>query len=79
MPPPESMYILPSDSAPRQPLPWTNVWSYSATICIGVAWLSTTNRPPPRSVTKVKRLVESVIGQMGALSGRRAADWQGSR
>ncbi len=69
MPPPESTYILPGTSAPRQPLPWTTVLSYSATICIGVALLSTTKSPPPRSVTKVYRLVESTIGQIAALSG----------
>ncbi len=51
--------------------------SYSPTICMGVARLSTTNSPPPRSVTKEKRLVDSVIGQIGALSGLSAADWHG--
>jgi hypothetical protein len=44
----------------------------------GVARLSTTNSPPPRRVTKVKRLVDSVIGQIGALSGLSAGAWQGS-
>ena len=70
VPPPESTYIFPSVSIPPQPLPWIVSRSYSATIRIGVARLSTTKSPPPRSVTNVSRLVESMSGQIGALSGR---------
>ena len=44
---------------------------------IGVLRASTTKRPPPRIVTKVKRLVDSMIGQIGALSGRSASDSHG--
>jgi hypothetical protein len=45
---------------------------------IGVALLSTTKSPPPRKVTKEYRLVESMMGQMGALSGRRSGSWHGN-
>ena len=39
---------------------------------IGVALASTTKRPPPRSVTNPCRLLESTIGQIGQLIGRRS-------
>ena len=47
------------------------------TISIGVARPFTTNSPPPRSVTKTKRLVDSGIGQIGALSGLSIGDSHG--
>ena len=72
VPPPEFTYMRPSPSRPPQPFPCTVSRSYSATIRIGVAVASTTKSPPPRSVTKAKRLVESTSGQIGALSGRSA-------
>ena len=50
-------------------MPWIVARSYSATIRIGVARLSSTNMPPPRSVTNASRDEESISGQIGALSG----------
>jgi hypothetical protein len=47
-------------------------------MAIGVAVLSTTNTPPPRKVTAVKRLSASMIGQIGALSSRSVASSQGA-
>src|SRR5687767_1132658 len=69
VPPPELMYILRPTCTPPQPLGLTVSMSYSPTMRKGVARLSMTNIPPPRSVTNVNRLEESMIGQMGALSG----------
>ena len=71
------MYIFPGTSTPMQPLPFTVVVSYSPTMAIGVVRPSTTNSPPPRSVTKTRRLVASDTGQIGELSGRSGADWHG--
>jgi hypothetical protein len=51
--------------------------SYSPTIAIGVFVLSTTNRPPPRMAANVYVLLDSMIGQIGALSGRSSGDWHG--
>src|SRR3970040_1522051 len=76
VPPPDVMYIFPRASTPPHPFPWTVLRSYSATIAIGVAVLSTTSIPPPRRVTNVNVLVESTTGQIGALSGRIAAPCQ---
>ena len=78
MPPPELTYIRPPLSRPPQPLPWIVERSYSATIRIGVARLSSTNMPPPRSVTNASRDEESMIGQIGALSGRSAGSSRGA-
>ena len=69
--------MLPEASTPQEPLGWTVALSYSATIDIRVAVLLTTKRPPPRSVTNVRRLVASITGQIGALSGR-AGPWHGA-
>ena len=78
MPPPEFTYIRPPLSSPPQPLPWIVERSYSATIRIGVARLSSTNMPPPRSVTNASREEESISGQIGALSGRSAGSSRGA-
>ena len=59
------MYIFPAASAPPQPFGWTVARSYSTRIAIGVVVRSTTRRPPPRSVTNVRRSVESMTGQRG--------------
>src|SRR5688572_16248862 len=78
VPPPALTYILPPFSIPPQPLARTVAWSYSATILIGVAVPSTTKSPPPRNVVNTRRLEESITGQIGAVSGRRAGSWQGA-
>jgi hypothetical protein len=64
-PPPARMYIFPAASAPPQPFGWTVARSYSTRIAIGVVVRSTTRKPPPRSVTNVRRSVESMTGQRG--------------
>jgi hypothetical protein len=46
-------------------------------MAIGVAVASTTKRPPPRSVMKPKRLLESTAGQIGQLIGRRVGSSHG--
>ncbi|MFC7588311.1 hypothetical protein ACFQYP_34875 [Nonomuraea antimicrobica] len=48
-------------------------------MAIGVARQSTTNRPPPRRLMNTGPLSEAMNGQIGALSGRIAGDWQGRR
>src|SRR5688500_3126631 len=78
VPPPELMYILPLLSTPRQPLGFTKARSYSAMMLMGVVVPSSTNIPPPRRVTNTRRLDESMTGQIGALSGRSTAFWQGA-
>lgn len=62
---------------PISPLPWMVALSYSARTGIGVVLGSTTNSPPPRNVTKARRLVDVMTGTIGALSGRTSANWQG--
>jgi hypothetical protein len=42
---------------------------------MGVAFWSTTNIPPPRSVTNVSVPSRVVRGQIGALSGRSSGSW----
>jgi hypothetical protein len=69
-PPPELMYIVPPTSIPPQPAGCTWLLSSVATTFIGVVVTSTTINPPPRSVTKAYLLDDSVIGQIGAVSGR---------
>ncbi len=67
---------LPADlGAPPQPLPLTVAMSYSATMRMRVWRGSTTNIPPPRSVTKAKRPSSRITGQMGGLSGRTFGAW----
>ena len=70
--------MRPAASISPQPLSSTVARSYSATIRIGVRLWSTTNMPPPRSVTKVKSPSLVVRGQIGALSGRSSGSWQGA-
>ena len=69
--------MFPATSRPPQPFPFTVALSYSPTMVIGVALASTTKRPPPRRVTKPKRLLESTIGQIGQLIGREAGSSHG--
>src|SRR5688500_993907 len=78
VPPPALMYIRPACSIPPQPLALTVAWSYSARILMGVLVPSTTKSPPPRSVVKIRRLEESITGQMGAVSGRNTGSWHGA-